>query len=317
MNLRSLPAAHDWLAFDALHDEPEAWRDVITAIAAEHASGPVRQKLEGTVLVALVGDSHVLKLYPPFLADHCHFERAALRLLQGQLSLPTPVLIATGERDGWPYTVMSQLPGEVLTGVWPTLSQDECCALLRTLGGVAAQVHRLPVATLLPQVPLTPTWPELLHQQHQRCAARHQRNGLPAHLLAQLGDFLGPAPLAHTLSEPHVMLTGEFTPMNLLAQGPHLSGMFDFGDGLVGPRTCDLLGPLCFLAAGDASRCAAFIEGYGSGIVLDDALRVELMQFLLLHRYSNLPAQIKMPLWQEAPDFLTLTQRIWPSQGAA
>ena len=38
--------------------------------------------------------------------------------------------------------------------------------------------------------------------------------------------------------------------MNLLYQAG-LSGMFDFGDGLVGPAAYDWLGPLSFLAAGE------------------------------------------------------------------
>jgi hygromycin-B 7''-O-kinase len=63
------------------------------------------------------------------------------------------------------------------------------------------------------------------------------------------------------------MLTGEYTPMNLLVSqgghGCHLSGMFDFGDGLIGPRESDWLGPLCFLAAGNAERCTAFAAGAG------------------------------------------------------
>ncbi|MBK9682361.1 MAG: phosphotransferase, partial [Betaproteobacteria bacterium] len=61
---------------------------------------------------------------------------------------------------------------------------------------------------------------------------------------------------------PEVILTGEYTPFNLLYQGGKLSAMFDFGDGLVGPREYDWLGPMCFLAAGDASRLDAFFDGY-------------------------------------------------------
>jgi hygromycin-B 7''-O-kinase len=49
---------------------------------------------------------------------------------------------------------------------------------------------------------------------------------------------------------PDVILTGEYTPFNLLHQGGGLSALFDFGDGLVGPREYDWLGPMCFLAAG-------------------------------------------------------------------
>ncbi len=86
--------------------------------------------------------------------------------------------------------------------------------------------------------------------------------------------------------------------------------MFDFGDGLVGPREYDWLGPLAFLAAGHAARCAAFFAGYG--VVPDAGQRLALLRLLLLHRYSNLPVQLAHPGWQQARSFEALTALIWP-----
>ena len=98
--------------------------------------------------------------------------------------------------------------------------------------------------------------------------------------------------------------------MNLLAQHGRLCGMFDFGDGLVGPREYDWLGPLCFLAAGSAARCSAFLGGYGA--TMDAATRLALLRLLLLHRYSNLLVQIAVPGWQQAAHFKDLAALIWP-----
>ena len=86
--------------------------------------------------------------------------------------------------------------------------------------------------------------------------------------------------------------------------------MFDFGDGLVGPREYDWLGPLAFLAAGHADRCRAFLDGYG--VALNFAQRLALLRLMLLHRYSNLGAQIAMPGWQQARSFEALAELIWP-----
>ncbi len=289
--------------FDALHDDASAWRSVMVDIAAAYSAEPPVLRGDGTVLVALLGSSRVLKLYPPFLRDHFDFECAALQVLAGRLSVPTPELLATGEREGWPYLVMTQLPGDVLLPRWPTLTELERCALLARLGALAAEVHALPVDALRPHAP---AWPDFLARQRSRCHHRQQRTGLPPHLLAQLGNFLqGELPQG-----PDVILTGEYTPMNLLVQGSRLSGMFDFGDGLVGPRAYDSLGPLTFLAAGNAARCRAFFDGYGE--VPDAAERLALMRLLLLHRYSNLPLQIAHVGWQDAVSFEALTARVWP-----
>ena len=303
MRPQTLPQAIAVSDFDTLHDEPAAWREVMTSVAAVYSAEPVRQMSEGTVLVALLGQDLVVKLYPPFLRDHFEFECAALQALWGHLSVPTPKLVATGEREGWPYLVMSQLGGDSLLTVWPSLTLAQRCALLSDLGALAAQVHALPVQALRAHAP---AWPHFLQQQRQRCAARQQRTQLPAHLLLQLDVFLqGSVP-----GGPDVILTGEYTPMNLLAQGAKLVGMFDFGDGLVGPREYDWLGPLTFLASGSAPDCAAFFEGYGA--TPDAEQRLSLLRLLLLHRYSNLGAQIACPGWQQAPSFEALARLIWP-----
>lgn len=301
-----LPAGLDVAAFDDLHDDVARWLPLISDIAAAHvpAGTPVRPAAEGTVLVALLGSSQVIKLYPPLLRDHFEFEQETLRCLQPlALAVPTPRLLASGERDGWPFLLMSQLPGRVLTAAWPGLAEDQKCALLQRLGELVTQVQTSPLGRL-PQ--LAPDWPQFLADQRRRCAERQRRTGLPVHLLAGLAAFVeGPLPTG-----PAVLLTGEYTPMNLLHDGQNLCGLFDFGDGLVGPAAYDWLGPLCFMAAGHRDRCDAFLRGLGQS--LDRSWRLPLLRLLLLHRYSHLPAQLALPGWQQATDFETLAEQLWP-----
>ena len=303
--LPELPTNPGVAEFDALQADPARWIGVVAALGQRYDSAPAIPAGEGTVLVALLGRKWVLKLYPPFLRDHFEFERAMLGHLQERrLSLPTPRLVDSAEHAGWPYLVMTQLAGTPLDRVWPTLPQPARCAVLHTIGRCAAEVHALPLG---PMPALAPRWPDFLQGQRERCHHRQQRTGLPAQLLAQLEPFLdGPVP-----EGPDVILTGEYTPFNLLHQGNGLSAMFDFGDGLVGPREYDWLGPLCFLAAGDAARIDAFFDGY-HGRPFDRAQREALLRLLLLHRYSNLQAQIAVPGWQAVPDFSQLAALIWP-----
>ena len=303
MTAPALPPAISVADFDALHDDLPAWRGVIELLAAELSAAPVVQMEAGTVLVALLGHTHALKLYPPFLRDHFEFECAMLARVGGRLQVPTPVLQQTGEREGWPWLLMSQLAGEPLTAAWPALDESAKCALLSNLGALAAEVHTLPVGDMARHAP---PWPDFLAAQRTRCHGRQQRTGLPLHLLQQLDNLLqGELPAG-----PDVILTGEYTPMNLLARQGRLCGMFDFGDGLVGPREYDWFGPLAFLAAGHADRCRAFLDGYG--VALESAQRPALLRLMLLHRYSNLGAQIAMPGWQQAPSFEALAELIWP-----
>ena len=303
-----LPADLDARAFDTLHDDPAAWRSAVVALAQTLGAdaNAVQQEAEGTVLVARLGRERVLKLYPPFLRDHFEFEHAMLERLHGRLSVPTPQLLTSGECESWPYLLMTQLAGEPLTATWPAMSERERCRLLAALGALTAEVHALPVGLI---ASLAPPWLHFVAQQRERCMARQQRNGLPPHLLAALPGFIaGPVP-----EGPAVLLTGEYTPMNLFTsgtRGARLAAMFDFGDGLIGPREYDWLGPLCFLAAGQAPRVAAFMGGVG--VRLDEALRTTLLRLLLLHRYSNLPAQLACEGWQQTAGFEALAAQVWP-----
>jgi hygromycin-B 7''-O-kinase len=299
-----LPADPGAAAFDALQQDPARWMPVLAALGARYSPAPAVPAGDGSVLVALLGRELVLKLYPPLLRDHFEFERAMLGHLHGRLSLPTPRLVDDAEHAGWPFLVMTQLPGTPLDRAWPALQQTERCEALRAIGRLAAEVHALPLG---PMPALAPRWADFLHGQRERCLQRQQRTGLPAHLLAQVDAFVrGPVP-----EGADVILTGEYTPFNLMSEGGRLAGMFDFGDGLVGPRAYDWLGPLCFLAAGDAERIDAFFDGY-HGRPFERAQREPLLRLLLLHRYSHLKAQIRVPGWQAAPDFATLAATIWP-----
>ncbi|MFO1269941.1 MAG: aminoglycoside 3'-phosphotransferase/choline kinase family protein [Rubrivivax sp.] len=312
--MTTLPQGLGPAAFDDLHDRPAAWRDAIESLArdlgpwAEGDPARVHQQSEGTALVALLGADRVLKLYPPFLADHCLFERAMLERLHGRLAVPTPRLLHSGERDGWPFTVMTQLHGGVpLSSLWPAMAEPARLKLLRSLGELTVEVHALPVDGAI--AALAPPWDAFIAGQRRRCLARQQRTGLPAHLLAKVEAFVdaGPVPAGAP-----VLLTGEYTPMNLFARPTgELAAMFDFGDGLVGPRQYDWLGPLAFRAAGSAARTAAFMAGVG--VALTEALREQLLRLLLLHRYSHLPLQLKScPGWERAASFEELAARLWP-----
>ena len=289
-------------ALDALQAEPARWLPTVAALAARFTDAPCVAAETSTVLVGLAG-AVVVKLYAPFLRDHFAYERAALAHVHGRLSVPTPRLLGDGELDGWPWLAMTRLPGEPLLGPWPALPEAQKLALLQRIGAVAAELHALPPG---PMATVAPAWKDFLARQRAGCEARQRRTGLPAHLLAQLAGFLdGPVP-----EGPDVILTGEFTPFNLLVAGGELTAMIDFGDGLVGPREYDWLGPMCFFVEGRAERLDAFFAGYG--VPTPRARREALLRLVLLHRYSCLPAQMKMPGWDAAPDFATLAARWCP-----
>jgi hygromycin-B 7''-O-kinase len=174
------------------------------------------------------------------------------------------------------------------------------------------QVHSIDAGAL---ADLPPPWSDFLERQAIGCRARHERLGAPAWLTARVEPFvargLGQLPATFRPS----ILTGEYTPFNLLVsrtrEGWELSGMIDFGDAMVGFAEYDLHGPSLFLAAGDPDLLAALLRGYGT--LLSPALRRRLMVLTLLHRYANLPVQLRLPNWQHRAQSLeALEALIWP-----
>ncbi len=194
--------------------------------------------------MAALGDGDVLKLFPPFLRFQWEAERLALGLVHGRVGVATPALRHEGEHDGWTYLIMSRLAGASLDDVWPSLDEADRCDLLAQIGALIAEVQHVPPGPLLD---LQPSWADRLRDQRAGCVARHRERGLPAALLDGIDAFLDRTADALPAGAPQVLLTGEYTPENLLVARDHgrwrIIGMIDFGDATTGPAEYDLLGP--------------------------------------------------------------------------
>jgi hypothetical protein len=52
---------------------------------------------------------------------------------------PTPEIVAVGERDAWPYLVMTRVKGRLGSEVWPRLADDQKTSLLHQIGRTIAR----------------------------------------------------------------------------------------------------------------------------------------------------------------------------------
>jgi len=288
--------------YRVLRGDPQRWHDAIVEISARHGlgMGPV-QPLGGSNLVASIGATRIVKLFPPFLRYQWDAERVALAALHGALDpVATPELLHDGELDGWPYLVMTRLDGVSLENLWPTAGAAEQVELLGQIGALIARVHALDPGVLSAT---GPRWDDFLAAQRAACVARHAGLGLPGPLLAELDAYLDRVTPAIPRAIAPVILTGEYTPENLLvtrcADRWQVTGLIDFGDVWCGAADYDLLGPATFLAAGDPVRLGALLAARGySPDELVPALRDRLMALLLLHRHSDLDVQLRIPGWR-------------------
>lgn len=313
----SLPAFTDAESFSAFRADPARWLPVARDIVRSHglACASPHVFATGTNLVLALDEKLILKVFPPFLRGQFVSEQSTLALLYGRLHIAIPEIIAEGERDGWPYLVITRLSGVLGAEAWPLLSEADKERVLAEIGETIAQVQHVPAG---PLARIEPQWGAFVREQIAGCRARHQRFGLPRKFLDGVDDLLRDAAGLIKLDGPPVILTGEYIPENFLlsraGEGWRLSGLIDFGDVMTGRGEYDLLGPSVLMAGGMPRRVRSLFAGYGyaaSDITPD--LKRRLMALMLLHRFGNPTRQIGIEGWQQkAANLQELQDFLWP-----
>lgn len=315
--MHSLPDVRTIEAFHAWRGDPSQCLPAALDIARSHGLPHADPHLfaTGTNLVVALDGRLILKVFPPLLRHQLASERAALSQLRGRLSVAIPEIVLEGERDQWPYLVITRLQGVVGSQAWPMLDEDEKERVLGQIGETIAQVQRVPVGGLST---VEPRWAAFISGQIAGCRARHERLRLPQKYLDGLDDLLRDAAAFIPVDAPPVILTGEYIPENFLLDRDsgtwRLAGLIDFGDVFTGWGEYDLLGPSVFMTAGMPRRVQSFLGGFGyrQGDVTP-ALTRRLTVLMLLHRFSDLNRQICIEDWQrKAGDLSALERLLWP-----
>ncbi len=312
-----LPSLENYESFRTWRADPSRWLPVALDIAHGHGLKTAAPHVftTGTNLVIGLGDELILKIFPPVLRAQYISERASLALLRGRLSIPIPEILFEGERDGWPYLVITRLHGIVGGEVWPALPEDQKERVLAQIGATIAEVQHAPPGELSR---IEPGWRDFMAKQIEGCRARHTRLGLPRKFLDGFDDILRDAATLIPFDKPPVILIGEYIPENFLLsrQGDQwgLSGLFDFGDVMTGFGEYDLLGPSAFMTAGMPRRVRSLFEGFGySAADITPDVKRRLMALMLLHRVSGPIRHFCIEDWQaKAADLLELQDLLWP-----
>jgi hygromycin-B 7''-O-kinase len=288
----TLPTAADDAGWDALCDDERALAAGVEALLARHglAREPRTRYDSGSLPVYAVGDSHVLKLFPPTEHEHAAVEARVLAAVQGALPIPTPTLLAADTHDAWPYLLMSQLKGRRLVDAWPKLGLAQRDRIADTLGEAIAALHAIDTTAL---ADLPPRWEAFIAAQAASAVERQSKRKLDAYWQERVPDFLQrwmppPAPrhvLLHTeVMREHLMVDGD---------GAALSGLF--------------------VACGDGRALRRVLLAYGyAPHALDESLQCRFMAWALLHRYSNLRWYLERLPADGATTLEQLATRWWP-----
>ena len=304
-------------AFAAWRADQAQWLPIALDIARAHRL-PVDEPCAfatGTNLVVGLSATLVLKIFPPIFRSQFVSERATLKQLRGRVAIPTPEIVAEGERDSWCYLAMTRLCGTLGSKVWPLLSERNKETVLHEIGETIAQVQRAPLGDI---ALIEPGWADFMTRQIEGCRARQIRLGLPERYWDELDVLIADAPAVIPMDQAPVILTGEYIPENFLLAGDcddwHLAGLFDFGDVLAGWGEYDLLGPSAFMTAGRRGRVMSLLQGFGfAPRDIDTALTRRLLTLTFLHRASDPLRKIAIDGWQHSAASLADLERLmWP-----
>lgn len=211
----------------------EFWRPYVERILVRHDLAEQGRELVagvgGTYPTFLSGDV-VVKLFGRFRAwrESYAAERIALRVVGGDPQIGAPRLLADGQLTDdasapWPYLVSTRMPGKA----WGLLGLSEAgrASIAVELGERVRRMQALPTACLPPH----PDWAARRATE----AARH--SSLPAHLVAQVDDYL----VGTELTDP-VFVHGDLTPRHVFVADGRLSGIIDWGDATASDRHYEL-----------------------------------------------------------------------------
>jgi hygromycin-B 7''-O-kinase len=175
--IASLP---DFTEHDAFRDwraDASRWLPVAIDIADSHGLSIAAPHVfsTGTNLVVGLDERLILKIFPPMLRAQFVSERGSLSQLRGRLRVPIPEIVHEGERDGWPYLIITRLQGVLGADAWASVPEQDKAPVLGEIGETIAEVQRVPPGALLA---IEPRWDAFMRGQIEGCRARHARLGL-------------------------------------------------------------------------------------------------------------------------------------------
>lgn len=281
--LPSVPDAESyWRAFRA---EEDVFAPAAQTIADRHGITRPLERCRNAGNVVYLSDDVVIKLLAPLFADEHIRERAALRLVHGQLgAIRTPGIVADDSLEGWPYLVLETLPGSRLS-TFHDFTLEDRVGLAQQVGTLLAAIHalQLPDGSALPH-----DWPAFVESRLNDCEAHHRRARSPEPLLVGLSSSMR-ARIARPSRE--VLVHADVHDGNLMAirEGGRiqLTGLLDFGDALTGDPIYDLATPAEFICGPHPQATDALLSSY-AGPQNGPALRRTVFAYMVLHRFTTL-----------------------------
>jgi hygromycin-B 7''-O-kinase len=273
----NIPAVSTREAYEKIFTNNEVWLPAMRDICERHQlpADNLSRMTFGTHIV-FGTQAFIIKLICPIYVDNPFAEVSVLRQLQG---FPVPAILGDGVMDGWPYFIMSVIPGRPAAEVWSFLNYDQQARIIRQLGALIQQLHK---AAVIHDVDTD--WDHFLKERIHDSKSHHDVEGKDWDWLQdQIGNFHEPQYLSvftHAdLTDDHIFLTQENGLWNI-------SGVIDFGDAMNGHPFYELGVALVCFTAGNPVLARLLMESYG--LEFSANVNQKLLKYCLLHRYMKM-----------------------------
>ena len=273
------------------HFHDGVWRLAAAAVCARHGFSyeSLRRSPRGENIIFLLDDRLAIKFFAPF-RDNYSREAAALDYARGKLGIETPELLHAGELDGWPYLVMTQLPGHTSPEVWASVPRRDRLEIVSRLGAAMRELHAhaAPLLTALDR-----DWHGFIERQARAAVGRQRAAGANPEWLESLPAYVAERLELLPANQEQVFLHGDIHAGNLLLAEEggrwRIKGLIDLGDSLCGFHEYEFVAPGVLMTQGDAELQRAMLLAYGySESQLDLGLRARLMLLTVLYECSDL-----------------------------
>lgn len=286
----------------------EGWQRAAKLVGKRHGLplGGATMFSSGSDVVMGAGDL-VFKLTAPRWVEEIEAEARMLRLVDGHLDIATPIVIAEGTLSGWPYVVMTHVPGEPLGAVWAELDRPDRLRIARDLGRLTASLHAVPSEGL------EDDWDAFIGRMRASARERMAKRKVPARWLQRIDAFLDATPLAPA---PLVPLHTEILDQHVLLEERdgrwEIAAMLDFADGRLGHPDYEWAALVEFVFKGEPGALGACLRGYG----WDDSectpeRSLQLVAWGLLHQFGDLRRALAAAGDPEPDSFEALAGRVY------
>lgn len=288
------------------------WEPAIKAICEKHQLDlNVTRSTSGSHIVFKTG-GHWIKLMAPIFEKEMLFETAGLKSVAGRLSVKTPEVIAEGIIEGYPYIILTDVPGEPIKYAWPKLQTRDQEQVIRAM---AKTIHELALCPASDLVQSRFNWNAFITDQYLNCEVQQIKKQMPEPWLNQLKTFLAKFSLTEFTTDQPIFLHCDLSYDHFFISNSgavRLTGIIDLADCQYGHAEYELAAPAVFVFKNHRAHLRLFLQecGYKS---CDQRFSEKLLAWCLLHRYFGLSSFFKPEMDVCKPgDFSELASRVFP-----